>query len=85
MGLLYYDFVSYLTTFISSAGNSVQFSKVFHIAIGDAIAKAAPHIMGTVDIINFPLGGDSVGHTINFRRSSAIAVILSVDMKIETP
>ena len=41
--------------------------------------------MGTVDIINFPLGGDSVGHTINFRRSSAIAVILSVDMKIETP
>ena len=50
---------------MSSAGNSVQLSKVFQMAKGEAMAKDAAQIMGTVDIINFPLGGASCGHTIN--------------------
>ena len=66
-----------------SRGISSQFSKVFHIAMGDAIAKALPHITGIVDMISFPLGGGSCGQTINFRRSRAMAVILKVDTKID--
>ena len=42
-----------------SSGNSVQVSNVFQIAIGEAIAKAANQMTGTVDMMSLPLGGDS--------------------------
>ena len=66
-----------------SSGNSVQVSNVFQIAIGEAIAKAANQMTGTVDMMSLPLGGDSWGQTINCRRSKAMAVMLKVDTNME--
>ena len=51
--------------------------------MGEAIANALNQITGTVDMMSFPLGGGSWGHTINFRRSKAMAVMLKVETNIE--
>ena len=76
--------ISYLNAFMRwSSGGSDHLSNFFHIARGDAIAKALAQIIGTVAIIKVPLGGGSCGQTINFLLSRAMAVMLKVDTKIE--
>ena len=53
------------------------------MANGDASANARAQITGTVARISVALGGASWGHTINLRRSKAIAVMLKVETNIE--